>query len=68
MYELPSTSVISAPLPEDTKNGSVPTVEKERTGEETPPGIKVRASWKSRWDLARAISTSATQMLSWSDS
>ena len=48
MYERPSTSRTRAPLPDSTKNGSPPTDAKERTGEETPPGISCLSAPEER--------------------
>jgi len=51
MYSLPSTSHALLPLTRSKTTGSPPTDLKARTGEETPPGIKLRASAMSSSDL-----------------
>src|SRR5262245_48972734 len=50
MYERPSASRTRSPRPDRTKKGSPPTEANERTGEDTPPGIKRRARRKRAED------------------
>ena len=47
MSSWPSAVVSRAPLADFVKKGVPPTERKARTGELTPPGIIVRARWKS---------------------
>src|ERR1035437_5014455 len=53
MKELPSASIRSAPLASLMNTGVAPGMDlKERTGEETPPGMSLTASAKSFSDFA----------------
>ena len=47
---MPSTSLAYAPLTDSNTIGSPPTDENARTGDDTPPGMTVRASAMMRCD------------------
>src|SRR5207248_8974097 len=52
MYLFPSTSVTMQPSPCLINNGVPPTALNARTGDETPPGISLRARAKAASELA----------------
>src|SRR3954462_15674179 len=53
MYSFPSTSQIRRPSPRATEKGSPPTLRNARTGEFTPPGMRLvaRANRSAEWEV-----------------
>src|SRR5215216_5986026 len=58
MKRLPSTSKRYGPSPRSIKSGCPPTARNAPTGESTPPGSRVCASWKREMDFAMFMKTS----------